>query len=587
MQQVKLLPLLSSRFVALSSFRAQALLVFGGLLLGLTAALALVIHLFIARQAVRDQGQLLRAQSSGTAVMLAEGLYERMREVDLLASSVALTQGAQHAIDSRSWRPVLEKMQETRPQFAWLGVTDAKGIVKVSAGGLLEGKDVSARPWFQAGLKGPTAGDVHPAKLLEKLLPAQVDNEPWRFIDFSAPLIDQGGQVVGVLGGHGSWRWAQDVIDALMPRGSQVEGLEVFILDKDGHIIHQPKGLAASNNPMTLPSGLAQAPAVVAWPGGAEYLTAVSRVPARNALTDLGWSVVVRQPPAVALKLAVRVQRMVIAGGVLAGVLGLWMVWWLAGRLNRPLVEMAKAADRIAGGERGVRMGRHGSVAELRQVSAAVDHMTHELLQREQALVASRDDLERMVNERTAALRASNAELARANAELDSLSRQDALTKLPNRRAADERLVHELARHRRNRSPLTLMVVDIDHFKKINDTHGHGVGDDVLAEVARRMAVTCRASDFAARLGGEEFLLILPETDRQGGEELGRKVLDWVASMPVGPVARVTISIGLVSVVPTGEMTPGPLIEAADQALYRAKDGGRNRVEVGELVTHA
>jgi nitrate/nitrite-specific signal transduction histidine kinase len=166
---------------------------------------------------------------------------------------------------------------------------------------------------------------------------------------------------------------------------------------------------------------------------------------------------VVRQPPEVAIKLAVQVQKTVIAVGVVVGVLGVLMVWWLAGRLNRPLVDMARAADRIAAGDRSVHMGHHRGAAELMQVSAAVDHMTRELLQREQALVASRDELERKVRERTAELQASNAELARANTELDNLSRHDALTKLPNRRAADERLLHELARHRRSQTPLTLM----------------------------------------------------------------------------------------------------------------------------------
>ncbi|HIV72634.1 MAG TPA: GGDEF domain-containing protein, partial [Candidatus Aquabacterium excrementipullorum] len=101
------------------------------------------------------------------------------------------------------------------------------------------------------------------------------------------------------------------------------------------------------------------------------------------------------------------------------------------------------------------------------------------------------------------------------------------------------------------------------------------------------MSVTCRASDFVARLGGEEFLLILPDTDLRGGEALGRKMLEWVSSMPVGPVSRVTVSIGLVSVVVGSGMEAAPLVAAADQALYRAKHNGRNRVEVGELAEHA
>lgn len=581
---MKLLSILSRRFSALASFRAQSALLFGGLVLVLTAILALVVYLLMARQAVSDQGQTLHTQAASTSVMLAEGLYERMREVDLLASSAALRQDGGGVIKPDGWLPVLEKMQETRPQFAWLGVTDAQGVVKVAAHGLLEGQDVSARPWFKAALKGPAAGDVHPAKLLAALLPTQADNEPWRFIDFSAPLIDNNGTVVGVLGVHGSWRWAQDVIESLLPQGARHERVQVFILDQSGVVIHQPKGLAGLDKPLSLPKGLAHGATLMDWPDGRPYLTALARVPARNALTDLGWAVVVRQPPEVAIKLAVQVQKTVIAVGVVVGVLGVLMVWWLAGRLNRPLVHMARAADRIAAGDRSVLMGNHRGAAELMQVSAAVDHMTRELLLREQALVASRDELERKVRERTAELQASNAELARANTELDNLSRHDVLTKLPNRRAADERLLHELARHRRSLTPLTVMVVDIDHFKAINDTHGHGVGDEVLAEVARRMSVTCRASDFVARMGGEEFLLILPDTDQRGGESLGRKVLEWVASMPVGPVPRVTISIGLVSVVPQGGMEPAPLLEAADQALYRAKNAGRNRVEVGELA---
>ena len=551
-------------------------------MLVLTSTLATVVYVLMARQAVSDQGQTLHTQASSTSVMLAEGLYERMREVDLLASSVALTQDGTGAIKPHSWLPVLEKMQETRPQFAWLGVTDARGTVKVAAHGLLEGKDVSARPWFKAALKGPAAGDVHPAKLLATLLPTQADNEPWRFIDFSAPLIDDNGTVVGVLGVHGSWRWAQDVIESLLPQGSRYERVQVFILDKDGLVIHQPKGLTGLDKPLGLPKAVMHGAAVIDWPDGGRYLTTLARVPARNALTDLGWSVVVRQPPEVAIKLAVRVQKTVIVVGVMVGVLGVLMVWWLAGRLNRPLVHMARAADRIAAGERGVHMGHHRGAAELMQVSAAVDHMTQELLQREQALVASRDNLERMVHDRTAELQASNAELARANAELDNLSRHDALTKLPNRRAADERLLHELARHRRSQTPLTVMVVDIDHFKKINDTFGHDVGDEVLREFALRLASNVRAIDLPCRFGGEEFVVVMPDTQLADALRIAERIRNHVAGSPfkVGPTKEqltVTISVG-VSATLGADDTPEALLKRADQGVYQAKASGRNAV---------
>ena len=558
----------------------QAALLFGGLILALTTALAVLVYVLLSRQAIVEQGQTLDTQAVSTAAVLSDGLYERMREVQLLAESVMLTQSG---IDREAWLRVLDKMQQTRPQFAWLGVTDAQGMVLVAAQGMLEGKSVASRPWFQAALKGPFAGDVHPAKLLASLLPAQRYGEPWRFIDFAAPLLDNQGTLIGVLGVHGSWTWADDVIQSLSSKDSRYEGVKVFILNKKGEVLFQPRDLPdLSKEPLKLPRDLDKRPRVLAWPDGEGFITALAPVRPRNQLTDLGWTVVVRQPVDVAVRTALEIQRLVIIVGVLAGMLGIALAWLVAKRLSRPLSSMAMAAERIAMGERGVAMDGHGGVAELRQFSSAVTRMTQELLRHEQSLMAARDELEQKVRERTAELEASNNELARANAELDGLSRHDALTRLPNRRAADDRLVQELARHRRSETPLTIMLLDVDHFKAINDTHGHAVGDQVLMEVARRMSVICRGTDFVARFGGEEFLMLLPDTDALGAERLAGKVLEWVASLPVGPVPQVTASIGMVSVTPDRHLDPGPLVDAADQALYKAKRGGRNRAEAAE-----
>jgi diguanylate cyclase (GGDEF)-like protein len=170
----------------------------------------------------------------------------------------------------------------------------------------------------------------------------------------------------------------------------------------------------------------------------------------------------------------------------------------------------------------------------------------------------------------------------RLNEQLSTLATRDALTRVLNRNGLDEALTRHFAT--RPAMPLTLLVVDIDHFKSINDRHGHGFGDAVLREVAAALARHLRGNDFVARLGGEEFLvgcaLAEPAAARDLGERLraGIEALEW----PVGggaPPLRCTASVGISAPIAQRADYEAAL-RAADRALYAAKDGGRNRVEV-------
>lgn len=164
-------------------------------------------------------------------------------------------------------------------------------------------------------------------------------------------------------------------------------------------------------------------------------------------------------------------------------------------------------------------------------------------------------------------------------AELARASRRDALTTLPNRRAFEEDLAREVARAARGGPPLAVVVLDVDHFKIVNDTHGHGVGDVVLREVAARAASAVRAGDFVARIGGEEFGLLLQGTELAGALELAERVRAAVAAAPVeaGEVAlSVTASLGCAVLAP-GE-GPEAVVARADARLYEAKRAGRDRV---------
>lgn len=175
-------------------------------------------------------------------------------------------------------------------------------------------------------------------------------------------------------------------------------------------------------------------------------------------------------------------------------------------------------------------------------------------------------------------------ELARAdNARLEALAHTDPLTQLLNRRALTVRLVAELERVRRYNSPLTMLMIDIDHFKAINDTHGHLAGDEVLRGVAGMLLRAVRSVDMVARYGGEEFVIALPETGEQGAVAFAERLRQRVESHPFPEVTAahkrgVTVSIG-VSTFPAPHVESAEdLFARADAALYRAKERGRNRV---------
>jgi diguanylate cyclase (GGDEF)-like protein len=156
-------------------------------------------------------------------------------------------------------------------------------------------------------------------------------------------------------------------------------------------------------------------------------------------------------------------------------------------------------------------------------------------------------------------------------------SRVDALTEIPNRRALEETLAAEISRAERFGHGLAVVLLDLDHFKKTNDTHGHAAGDQLLREVARLLAASARQGDTVARWGGEEFVAVLPETSRAGALQLAERLRAAIDRVSLGPM-RASASCGVASFLP-GDSTE-TLLAAADAALYRAKENGRNRTEI-------
>ncbi|MDR3418098.1 MAG: sensor domain-containing diguanylate cyclase [Nevskia sp.] len=177
--------------------------------------------------------------------------------------------------------------------------------------------------------------------------------------------------------------------------------------------------------------------------------------------------------------------------------------------------------------------------------------------------------------------------LIRLQKELEELSFKDGLTGVANRRMFDSVMDMEWTKARRDRQPLSLILLDIDYFKQYNDHYGHLKGDDCLKRVAQVLSrAATRSRDFFARFGGEEFVLVLPETDAQSAGVVAERCRALVAKeqiaherSDIGPA--VTISLGVGTMIPSGDAAPAAFIERVDHLLYQAKHQGRNRAECG------
>lgn len=363
-----------------------------------------------ARQQVEvDTGVALLQVASRMANSLDTGMYERLNEIESLAALDAMLS---ERISPPGWRVLTERLQNSLPQYSWIGVTDAQGRVLAATRGLLEGADVSKRPWFGEGLRGSMAGDVHKALMLERLLPPQPDGEPLRLLDFAAPLIE-GGRVIGVLGAHLSIAWAEDRRRQVLSAVAPGLGIEIQIIDSTGQAVLGPRA------PLLSPALRAAMPAngyqTVAWDNGVRYLTAVVGTAGHRSFKGLGWTVLVRQPEEVALAGARALERRIWAFGAFGAALFGAIGWWLAGRLTRALSAVAQRAQQLSDMAANTGRGRRRG-DEVAVLDASLEKLVDQLRERERQLEGANQSLEARVAERT-------QELQQANADLQSFSR--------------------------------------------------------------------------------------------------------------------------------------------------------------------
>jgi len=374
----------------------------------------------------------------------------------------------------------------------------------------------------------------------------------------SQPIRTTNERLLGVLLAKLNFR----TIHQILTKYAQGEIGELYLITKDGFLLVSSHSMKAKFLETKLPNSTTQK--LFSQEGEPNaYLGYHSQpvVGAVKRLSELGWGVVAEKERARAYSQIVRLRNLTLALVVtLLLIIGL-AAYLLSLSLVRPLNRLTAGAGKVAGGDLDLDVPV-SSRSEVGYLTEVFNDMVARLRQGREELASI------------------NETLRQKNVELHEISITDSLTGLYNRKHLMETLDREVGRSQRHSHSFSLMVIDIDHFKKYNDTYGHLAGDEVLSRLASVFKKSIRSSDYAARYGGEEFIIILPEIGPEQGveaaERICRKVEEEIFSGD-GESIKVTISVGVASYPQNGEDAES-VIRNADEALYEAKELGRNRV---------
>ena len=501
-----------------------------------------------------------KALAEDIAHDLDELFLNKIRLLKIMAASPEV-----RSLDSTRMTPLLERVAGQYPEFQVVVAADANGrqIARsdgVSADGAINYQD---RDYFQQAVQtGTTAiSDVLTSKSAGML-----------GVVLAEPIRDSSGTISGLLIfnlGLDNLRWFTTHVHL----GDQAYA---YAINRNGRVILHPNpDYMESMADFSDRGPVRQAAAgFTGWleytHDGQKFLTGYSHVP------SVSWGLIVEQPMHFAMAAVAGFQKVNLLVLWTATVLAILLSLAIAKYIAAAIAKLSAATVRMAAGDLQTRL-QMNRTDELGQLAANFNRMAAQLAQNDEALRQAKAELERQVAERT-------RDLTAANLELQRLSLSDELTCIGNRRYLDEFLEREWRRALRDRTPLAVLMLDIDHFKLYNDAYGHLAGDECLKRVAGVLRDSIqRTADFVSRYGGEEFVVVLPASNKHGALTVAEKIRRGVADLAIphgqSPLdGIVTVSIGVSAIVPTPETTAATLLASADRALYQAKAAGRNRV---------
>jgi diguanylate cyclase (GGDEF)-like protein len=502
--------------------------------------------------------QELQHRTSHAARELDLWLKERLYELRVFSASYVVSENLQrafaaggqrrdHTAKQRRLGDYLKSVREKFAEFEEIAALDPRGQVVVSTA-KRAGRLSLPEDWQV------TAQTGNP--ILGKPLWDEAGKQ-WT-LTIAVPVLAGREELLGVLAARLNFRRVGKMLQGYA-RG---DAGDLFLITEEGTVLSSSRFSPAELLEIRIPSRIAAK--LFSHEEVPEHYRndrGITVVGTLKGIHQVGWGVVAELDQEKAYAEVFRLRNLTVAlivglllvVGFAAYILGLTIV--------RPLNRLITAASHVASGNLDVNVPVLGR-GELGYTTEVFNHMVTRLGQ-------AREELDAM-----------NRTLRDRNRELHEISITDSLTGLYNRKHSMEVLTKEVARAERYQRPLALLMIDVDHFKRYNDTCGHLAGDEVLRKIATIFRRCTRESDCVGRYGGEEFLIILPETVGDDAAQIAERIRSHLAEedFPFGPQKlKITISGGIASF-PRNGRSPESLLKSADAALYEAKNGGRNRV---------
>ncbi|SBT18241.1 Response regulator PleD [Marinomonas gallaica] len=435
---------------------------------------------------------------------------------------------------------LFEVLQNTIPNIHYIFSGYENGALLINDYTPPAGFNAVIRPWYQAAITS------HP--LISDGIPYQDINSKKWLVSFGKTLLDGDNNIVGVISIDAGM---DAIVKALAIRDEKYPTIYNFVMDTEGKILIHPDE--------TLPDTLHQEifshiPEKMNASGSLSYDDGGQKKLAHfNRIDELGWIVVtevnlsdVRQP---ILETITSTLLMIVLGSLFTT----WLMSYILSRhLILPLKKLQNRVQEITEGKDELDKYVFPN-NEIGKISEAIEKLT------EKALIQK------------------NIELKDTNALLSTISHTDQLTSIANRRKMMEVLYAEVSRFQRKHRPFSVLMFDIDHFKRVNDTFGHEVGDQVLIELAQVVKATIRNTDTLGRWGGEEFVIVCPNTDQKMALNIAEKIFSAIHSYTFPLQGNVTVSLGLSEF--TAKHSLESILVEVDQKMYRAKQAGRNQIQ--------
>lgn len=429
--------------------------------------------------------------------------------------------------------------RETKRQFSQTNTFNS--VVIVNADGVIVGASPETLSVVGKTLKTPSERQSLEAKrpLITEPFIAASGNY---IISISQPIFAADKTYLGYIAGT-IYLQAENILNDILGRHYYNDGSYIYVVDRSKTLIYHPQsqriGEKVSGNPVIDAAVSGESGALAATNSqGVEMLAGFA------PMSESGWGVIAQRPRSSTLAGLDNLIRDVVAKIAPIGLLTLALLWFAAVSISKPLRQLARSAGNMDGGN-------------TEDTISGTRSWYFEAEQLKRALLKSVG----LMRERISQLRVD--------------SNTDPMTRLLNRRGLQE--VLEL--YEASGQPFSAIALDIDHFKNVNDTFGHDVGDKIIQLLADIIRINARKGDALCRAGGEEFLLLLPNTNLLGAQEVAERLRNHVAEHSIPPVGSIFISLGI-AYRSGGAETIESVLKLADQALYEAKRSGRNRTVV-------